>query len=120
MNEEGVYTIHPGQHCEHDATRHRWCHAEPTFKPLCQHPTSAAPMHRAHNVEQNDTIHSKLGLLSSLRSVQIKYMFMIKYSDSTVKGFDWNNIGQASQTVAQHYISIGPMYRVIWCFWRLM
>ena len=25
-----------------------------------------------------------------------------------------NNVGQASQTVAQHYISIGPMYRVIW------
>ena len=20
--------------------------------------------------------------------------------------------------LAQHYISIGPMYRVIWCFWR--
>ena len=34
------------------------------------------------------------------------------------KGFDWNNVGTASQTVAQHYISIGPMYRVIWCFWR--
>ena len=47
---------------------------------------------------------------------QIKYLFMIKYSDKTVKGFDWNNICQASQTVAQHYISIGPMYRVIWCF----
>ena len=45
---------------------------------------------------------------------------MIKYSDQTVKGFDWNNIGQASQTVAQLYISIGPMYRVIWCFWCLM
>ena len=24
------------------------------------------------------------------------------------------NVGPASQTVAQHYISIGPMYRVIW------
>ena len=59
MSEEGVYTVHPGQHCEHDATRHRWCHAEPTFKPLCQHPTSAARMHRTHSVEQNDTIHSK-------------------------------------------------------------
>ena len=59
MNEEVVYTIHPGQHCEHDATRHRWCHAEPKFKPLCQHPTSAAPMPRTHSVEQNDTIHSK-------------------------------------------------------------
>ena len=33
-------------------------------------------------------------------------------------GFDWNNVGPALQTVAQHYISIGPMYRVIWCFWR--
>ena len=29
----------------------------------------------------------------------------------------WNNVGQASQTVAQHYISIGPMYRVILCSW---
>ena len=36
----------------------------------------------------------------------------------SLKGFDWNNVGPASQTVAQHYISIGPMYRVIWCFWR--
>ena len=31
----------------------------------------------------------------------------------SLKGFGWNNIGQASQTVAQHYFTIGPMYRVI-------
>ena len=36
----------------------------------------------------------------------------------TLKGFDWNIVGPASQTVVQHYISIGPKYRVIWCFWR--
>ena len=32
------------------------------------------------------------------------------------RGFDWNNVGPASQTVAQHYtISIRP---IMWCFWR--
>ena len=36
----------------------------------------------------------------------------------SLKGFSWNSAGPASQTVAQHYISIGPLYRVIWCFWR--
>ena len=35
----------------------------------------------------------------------------------SLKGFGSNNVGPASQTVAQHYISIGPMHRVIWCFW---
>ena len=34
----------------------------------------------------------------------------------SLKGFGWNNVGPASQTVAQRYTSIGPMYRVIWCF----
>ena len=28
------------------------------------------------------------------------------------------NAGPPSATLAQHYISIGPMYRVISCFWR--
>ena len=32
----------------------------------------------------------------------------------SLKGFGWNIVGPASQTVAQHDISIGPMYRVIW------
>ena len=41
-------------------------------------------------------------------------IFLVKSS----KGFGWNNVGPASQTMAQHYISIGPMYRVIWCSWR--
>ena len=27
--------------------------------------------------------------------------------------FGWNNVGLASQTVAQHYFTIGLMYRVI-------
>ena len=35
-------------------------------------------------------------------------IFVIKRS----KGSSWNNIDPASQTVAQHYISIGPMHRV--------
>ena len=35
-----------------------------------------------------------------------------------LKGFGWNIIGPASQPVAQHHISIGLMYRVIWCFWH--
>ena len=30
-----------------------------------------------------------------------------------LKGFGWYNVGPASQTVAQHYFTIGPMYRVI-------
>ena len=36
----------------------------------------------------------------------------------SLNGFGWNNVGPASQTVAQHYISIGPMYSAIWCFRR--
>ena len=31
----------------------------------------------------------------------------------SLKGFAWNNVGPASQTVARHYFTIGPMYRVI-------
>ena len=34
--------------------------------------------------------------------------------DRQIKGFGWNNVGATSQTVAQHYFTIGPMYRVIW------
>ena len=29
----------------------------------------------------------------------------------------WNNVDPASQPVAQQYISIWPICRVIWCFW---
>ena len=29
-----------------------------------------------------------------------------------LKGFGWNNVGPATQTVAQHYFIIGPMYCV--------
>ena len=39
-----------------------------------------------------------------------KKTFTIEYSNSSLKGFGWNNVGPASQTVAQHYISIGQMY----------
>ena len=52
------------------------------------------------------------------RGVVCGERFTIKYSDLSLKGFCWNKVGPASQTVAQHYISIGPMHRVIWCFWR--
>ena len=47
-----------------------------------------------------------------------KKLFTIICVVKSLKGFGWNNVSPASQTVAQHYISIGPMYRVIWCFWR--
>ena len=32
---------------------------------------------------------------------------------TSLKCFGWNNVGPASQTVAQHYFTIGPMYCVI-------
>ena len=44
-------------------------------------------------------------------------IFTIIFVVKSLKGCGWNNVGQASQTVAQHYISIGSIYRVIWCFW---
>ena len=40
-------------------------------------------------------------------------LFTIIFVVKSSKGFGWNNVGPASQTVAQHYISIGSMYRVI-------
>ena len=43
-------------------------------------------------------------------------IFTIIFVVRSLKGFSWNEVGPASQTVAQHYINIGPMYRVIWCF----
>ena len=42
-----------------------------------------------------------------------KYIFTIIFVVKSLKGFSYNNVGPASQTVAQHYISIGPMNRVI-------
>ena len=36
-------------------------------------------------------------------------IFVVK----SLKGFGWDNVGPASQTVAQYYFTIGPMYRVI-------
>ena len=47
-----------------------------------------------------------------------KNIFTIIFVVKSLKGFSWINVGPASQTTAQHYISIGPMYRVIWCLWH--
>ena len=38
---------------------------------------------------------------------------MIIFVAKSLKGLGWNKVGPASQTVAQHYISIGPMYLVL-------
>ena len=42
-----------------------------------------------------------------------KKIFTIIFMAKSLKGFGWNNVGTASQTVTQHYFTIGPMYRVI-------
>ena len=42
-----------------------------------------------------------------------KKIFTIIFVVKSLKGFGWNNVGPASQTVAQHYFTIVPMYRVI-------
>ena len=39
---------------------------------------------------------------------------MIIFVVKSLEGFGWNNVVPASQTVAQHYFTIGPMYLVIW------
>ena len=53
-----------------------------------------------------------------LKQVFRKKIFTIVFVVKSLMGFGWNNVGPASQTVANHYICIGPMFRVIWCFWR--
>ena len=40
---------------------------------------------------------------------KITIIFVVK----SLKDFGLNNVGPASQTLAQHYFTIGPMYRVI-------
>ena len=40
-------------------------------------------------------------------------MFTIIFVAKSLKGFGWNNVGPALQTMAQHYFIIDPMYRVI-------
>ena len=40
-------------------------------------------------------------------------MFTIIFVVRSLKGFGLNNVVPASQTVAQDYLTIGPMYRVI-------
>ena len=92
----GREPVHPGQHCEHDATRHRWRHAEPTFKPLCQHPTSAAPMHRTHSVEQNDTIHSKFRI-----DINQQTRHTCPMSDQC-----WATVSDAAPTPNQHQANV--------------
>ena len=42
-----------------------------------------------------------------------KKLFTIIFVVKSLKGFGWNNVGPASQTVAQIYFTIGPMYHVI-------
>ena len=42
-----------------------------------------------------------------------KKIFTIIFMVKNLEGFGWNNGSPASQTVAQYYISIGPMYRFI-------
>ena len=42
-----------------------------------------------------------------------KNIFSIIFVVKSLKGFGWNNLGLASQAVAQHDLTIGPMYRVI-------
>ena len=43
-----------------------------------------------------------------------KIILTIIFVVKSWNGFGWNNVGPASQTVAQHYFTIGPMYCVIW------
>ena len=47
-------------------------------------------------------------------------MFTIIFVTKSLNGFGWNNGGPASQTVAQHYFIIDPMYRVflVVAFWE--
>ena len=40
-------------------------------------------------------------------------MFAIIFVAKSLQSFGWNNVGPASQTVAQHYFIIDPMYRII-------
>ena len=42
-----------------------------------------------------------------------KNIFTIIFVAKSLKGFGWNNVGPALQTVAQHYFTIGPMYGII-------
>ena len=43
-----------------------------------------------------------------------KKKFTIIFLVKSSKCFDWNNVGPALQTVAQHYFTIRPIYHVIW------
>ena len=61
---------------------------------------------------------SRIKLLKEPISRSEKNIFTVIFVVKSLKGFCWINVDPASQTVAQHYIIIGPMYRVIWCSWR--
>ena len=53
-------------------------------------------------------------VLSCLKSFLFrKKMFTIIFVAKSLKGFGWNIVGPALQTMAQHYFIIDPMYRVI-------
>ena len=53
-------------------------------------------------------------------SEKIYSWYYIRHDIIFLKSFDWNNVGPASQTVTQHYISFGPIYVLSewWPFWR--
>ena len=42
-----------------------------------------------------------------------KHLFKIIFMVKSLKGFGWDNVGPASQTVAQDYFTFGPVYRGI-------
>ena len=52
-------------------------------------------------------------MVACLKSAK-KKIYLRLYSSLGPKGVRLEYVSPASQTVAQHYISIGPMYRVIW------
>ena len=49
--------------------------------------------------------------------IEVKHHSSRLYLEKSFQGFGQYNVDPASQTVAQHYISTGLIYRVIWCFW---
>ena len=47
------------------------------------------------------------------KSSEKKNSRLLLFVVNSLKGFGWNNVGPASQTMAQHYFTFGIMYRVI-------
>ena len=48
------------------------------------------------------------------RKCSEKKKFTIIFVVKSLKVSGWNIVGPALQTMAQHYFTIGPMYRIIW------